>query len=391
MEGNFDRRIIIGVELEAYSIETGDNRIGRKLSSPKRGVSEYDEGFTRDSSIGSEYNSRPFSTVREALFLLRSGLRKYLRTLYEVPFTNPHAHRVPLLVGAWTDRTAGTHLHVSIQGRRMSHKDAVSLSSHVHDHLPLLIALGANSPVWGRELTPCESNRIIEGTETYFNPLPRGKLASGKTTEMCYSHALGDKPPTLEIRVPDSNLPQFAVASLCLVKAICLRWLRGGGASNLIRHKDYLRARIGAAASGMRARLCWKGQWMPAGRYLDRFLLVHREEFEAMDVPDEINDVLRLARCGFTGSRILREAVLLVQQSHPQTWQEHFAERYVRGLQEVLSGNTLTDFASALGVKLPVVEGKDSYKDVRHFCCSGYQAPLITPAAGSRHPTGRWS
>ena len=170
---------------------------------------------------------------------------------------------------------------------------------------------------------------------------------------MCFSHSLGDKPPTLEIRVPDSNLPQFAVASLGLVKAVCLRWLRGGGAANRIRHKDYLRARSDAAALGMRSRLCWKGQWMPAGRYLERFLLVHREEFEAMDVPDEIDDVFRLARAGFTGSRIIREAVLDVQQSHPRTWQEHFAGRYVRGLQEVLSGNALADFASALGVALP--------------------------------------
>jgi len=391
MEPNVDRQIVIGVELESYSIESGDNRIGRKLSSPKRGLSEYDEGFSRDSSIGSEYNSRPFSSVREALFLLRSGLRKYLRPLYEVPYSSPHAHRVPLLVGAWTDRTAGTHLHVSIQGRRMAHKDAVSLSSHMHDHLPLLIALGANSPVWGRELTDCESNRIIEGTDTYFNPLPRGKLASGKTTEMCYSHALGDKPPTLEIRVPDSNLPQFAVASLCLVKAVCLRWLRGGGAANLIRHKDYLRARGEAARAGMRARLCWKGQWMPAGSYLDRFLLVHREEFEVMDVPDEITDVLQLARDGFTGSRILREAIIGVRSTNPLTWQEHFAGKYVRGLEEVLSGNTLPDFARALGVRLPAGEGRNSYREVRSSCCSGYQAPLIVPADGSRRPTGRWS
>jgi hypothetical protein len=353
MEADVDRRVIIGVEIEAYSIESGDNRIGRKLSSPKRGISEYDEGFTRDSSIGTEYNSRPFATVREALFLLRAGLRKYLRTLYEVPYTNQHAHRVPLLVGAWTDRTAGTHLHVSIEGVRMSHREAVSLSNHVHDHLPLLIALGANSPVWGRELTPCESNRILQGTDTYFHPLVRGKLASGKTAEMCYSQALGDKPPTLEIRVPDSNLPQFAVASLCLVKAICMRWLRGGELSNRTRHRDYLRARNDAARQGMRARLCWKGQWMPAQNYLDRFLLLHREELEAMDVPDEIAEVLRLARSGFTGSRIIRDAVRETLRNHPQSWEEHFAERYVRGLQEVLSGNTLADFASALRVRLP--------------------------------------
>ena len=72
-----------------------------------------------------------------------------------------------------------------------------------------------------------------------------------------------------------------------------------------------------------------------------------------MDVPDEINDVLRLAREGFTGSRILCEAITDALKTHPRTWQEHFAERYIQGLQAVLSGNTLADFASALNVVLP--------------------------------------
>ena len=123
----------------------------------------------------------------------------------------------------------------------------------------------------------------------------------------------------------------------------------------------------------MRARLCWKGQWMPAANYLDRFLLVHREEFEAMGVPYEIDDVFRLARSGFTGSRILRDAVLEAQRTHPRTRQEHFAERYIQGMQEVLSGNTLADFASALRVRLPIIDG-NTYKT---SYLARYQAPGI--------------
>src|SRR6266567_7898768 len=75
-------RVIIGVEIEAYSIGRGDYKIGRRTSRPRPGLSERGERFTRDTSIGSEYNSRPFSTIREALFLLKAGLRKYLRDRY---------------------------------------------------------------------------------------------------------------------------------------------------------------------------------------------------------------------------------------------------------------------------------------------------------------------
>src|SRR5689334_16878721 len=76
------RQVVAGVEIEAYSISQADYSIGRRTSRPRPGVSEKGERFTRDTSIGSEYISRPFSTTREALFLLKSGLRKYLRDMY---------------------------------------------------------------------------------------------------------------------------------------------------------------------------------------------------------------------------------------------------------------------------------------------------------------------
>src|SRR3954449_11844972 len=76
------RHVVVGAEIEAYSIALADYTIGRRTSRPRAGVSERGERFTRDTSIGSEYNSRPFTTTREALFLLKSGLRKYLRDQY---------------------------------------------------------------------------------------------------------------------------------------------------------------------------------------------------------------------------------------------------------------------------------------------------------------------
>ncbi|MDE2293749.1 MAG: hypothetical protein KGL53_16840, partial [Elusimicrobia bacterium] len=57
-------RILIGMEVEAYSIDIADFSIGRRLSRPRPGLSESGERFTRDASIGSEYNSRPFTSVR---------------------------------------------------------------------------------------------------------------------------------------------------------------------------------------------------------------------------------------------------------------------------------------------------------------------------------------
>ncbi|MDX1411409.1 MAG: hypothetical protein R3351_04590, partial [Nitrospirales bacterium] len=55
-----NKRIVLGVEIEAYSINVADHKIGRRLSRPRPGLSESGERFTRDASIGSEYNSRPF-------------------------------------------------------------------------------------------------------------------------------------------------------------------------------------------------------------------------------------------------------------------------------------------------------------------------------------------
>src|SRR5437762_853704 len=134
----FNKSVIIGIEIEAYSVDLSERKIGRRLSRPRRGLSESGERFTRDTSIGSEYNSRPFTTIREALFLLKSGLRKYLRGLYRSRQPEKD-YRLPLLMGSWTNRFAGTHMHVSLAERPLTAKDAASLAWHLHDHIPFLI------------------------------------------------------------------------------------------------------------------------------------------------------------------------------------------------------------------------------------------------------------
>ena len=76
------RRIVMGVELEAYTIQLPAFEVSRRMAFPRKGVGESGERFGRDDSIGTEYNSRPFVTLREGLFLLKAGLRKYNRALY---------------------------------------------------------------------------------------------------------------------------------------------------------------------------------------------------------------------------------------------------------------------------------------------------------------------
>ena len=66
------RAISMGIELESYSISVPDCRISRELHFPRRGIAEAGERFTRDVSIGTEYNSRVFHTIREAFFLLKN-------------------------------------------------------------------------------------------------------------------------------------------------------------------------------------------------------------------------------------------------------------------------------------------------------------------------------
>jgi hypothetical protein len=349
-------RVIIGVEIEAYSIGRDDYKIGRRTSRPRPGLSEKGERFTRDTSIGSEYNSRPFSTTREALFLLKAGLRKYLRENYRGD-TEKHERLIPLLVGGWTNRSAGTHMHISLADRVLDEDDAASLSAHIHDQIPLLLAMGANSPIWDRRVTTTASNRVVRGTEAYFAPLPRGEVSQKDLQEMRHAPGRRTKPPTLELRVLDSNVPEFIVACLVVVKAVALRWLSTREPVNVLDGDEYLEARLNAARHGMQSKLPWRGERHLARVVLDRFLWEHRAELEQMDIPEEVWDTLKILKRGYNGARLIGEAARTARTEHPQTWQRRFAKRYVEGLESLLDGNTLQSFASALRVELPSVDG----------------------------------
>jgi len=352
MNEPFHRSVTIGVELESYTIVVPDHYVSRQLLFPRKGVSEKGERFTRDWSIGSEYNSRPFRSIREGLFLLKAGLRKYDAGLYR-SFSTTHRSRKPLLVGGWRDRFAGTHIHLATAHKPLDRKTAGLFAYHLHDHIPLLIAVGANSPVWGDTITELASNRIIRASKLYFRPGKRRGLTSRSLDEMLFSRGRITKPPTLEIRVMDANIPEYAMAAVCLVKAIVLRALRRKAATNKLRHPAYLETRENAARKGMKAELCWSGRWMSAADYLDRFFWVYRAELAEMDIPQEMWTTFKLLKRGFDGSALLHACAQGAYDEHPQTWQRRFCKRYASAIDLLLSGNTILDFAKALRVEVP--------------------------------------
>lgn len=356
MDADHHLRIVLGIELESYTIHRSGYYISRELAFPRKGVGEKGERFGRDASIGTEYNGPPFKTIREGLFLLKAGLRKYTRQHYRGEPDKDERHQL-FLTGGWRDRYAGAHIHISVCDEKVSKERARHLAWHLHDHIPLLIALGANSPVWADELTAFSSNRILRASKTYFRPIKRGTITSRALDEMTYSRGRKRKPPTLEVRVLDSNLPEFVMAAACCTKAVALGWLRGNAAPNCIRHSQYVRARQSAAEKGMQAKLCWNGEWMPAGDYLDRFVWTYRQELARMDVPQELWTVFKLLKKGFNGAELLRIAAERAHREHPQTWQRRFAKRYTKALDYLLSGNTILDFARELGVEIPAING----------------------------------
>ncbi|MFH1725365.1 MAG: hypothetical protein ABII00_12200 [Elusimicrobiota bacterium] len=349
------RRIVAGIEVESYTILLPEFTISRESAFPRKGLGEKGERFGRDWSIGTEYNSRPFHSIREGLFLLRAGLRKYNTHLYRRKSASRKSKKL-FLVGGWRDRFAGAHVHLSLADERLTRERARHLSWHLHDHIPLLVAVGANSPVWADERTDRASNRILRASKLYFRPVRRHQLTSRALDEVVFSPGRKTKPATLEVRVMDANIPEYVMAGVCLLKAAALAWRAGEKAANKITHRAYLESRERAAAEGMRAHLCWNGRWLPATEYLDRFVWTFRRQLADMDIPQELWTTFKLLKRGVGGSALIAEAAGGAYEEHPQTWQRRFAKRYAAALDTLLSGDTILDFARKLKVDLPSLQ-----------------------------------
>lgn len=343
----------MGVELETYSVGLPEARITREIRFPKRSLIEEGERFTKDLSIGSEYNSKVFTTIREAFFLLKSSLRKY--TSYQSEDAGDRFVIFP--IGGWTDRFAGSHIHLGLGKERLRYEDAKKLATQLHDHIPFLIALSGNSPIWRGRVTPYSSNRLLRGSDRYCKVTRRGTLYKHHYREMTFNQGGKTKPPTLELRVCDSSIPEYLVAVLCICRAVALRWLKSRREDiNSSTHTNYLRARDQAVRVGPRAKLVWTNHRLRVPEYVDLFFRKYQEELAQMDIPDEILRIFKYLKKGWNQADVIRKACDRGRRRHPPTWERQFARRYAGAIEELLDGNTFEQFSRRLGVKLPGID-----------------------------------
>lgn len=345
--------ISMGLELESYSISLPDNRINRELRLPKRAAIEQGEKFTRDWSIGSEYNSKVFTNIREAFFLLKSGLRKYFSTRHP---EDPEGKFVIFPIGGWTDRFAGSHIHLALGKRPFPYKTARELAVRIHDHIPFLIVLTGNSPIWREKITEKNSNRLLLGSEKYCRATKRENLYKHHYRELTYNAGGQKKPPTLELRVCDSSIPEYLIAAACVCRAIALRWQKRKQVINISTHDNYLKARSAAVLEGVEAKLVWTNHQVKVSNYVDLFFRKYAEELREMDIPDEIIRIFKYLKKGINQAEVIRQAAQKCSKRHHPTWQRQFANKYSHGIQELLNGNSFEKFAKHLGVRLPSID-----------------------------------
>lgn len=347
------RSVSLGIELETYSIAIPSYRITRELQFPRRGVREEGERFTKDVSIGSEYNSKVFYTLREALFLLKNGLRKYI---HYRSFPEEREHRTLFPIGGWIDRFAGSHIHLALGKKRFDFFMARGLARRLHDHIPFLIALTGNSPVWREKITPLNSNRLFRGTKTYCQITKRDTLSKQHYRELTFNPGNKRKAPTLELRVPDSGVPEYILAAACVLKAIALRWLQKKPSYNHLTFENYLKARDQAIRFGPDAKLFWNHHALTVPQYVDLFFRKYSEELEQLDIPDELIRVFKYLKRGSNQATVIRRSAQKSIWQHRPTWERRFSKRYAAAVHDLLDGNSFDDFAKKLGVRLPKID-----------------------------------
>jgi hypothetical protein len=346
------KRVSLGVEVETYTIRLRTRHIGRHVMLPQKWVIENEEDYHHDRSIGIEYNSRPFYTIREALFGIKMGLRKSIAS-YKLENKKSNGDYTLFFAGTWRDRFAGTHFHIGLGEEGIEFDDAVRLSRHVHGHLPLLIALLANSPVFKSDISNFDSNRFLYAEKKFFYPLKFGELDQEYKEEMTFNRDRAKLTPTLEVRPCDANLPEYVAAGLVILKAIAMAWLARKPVANINRHELYLKSRLNAAKYGPRATLYWNNRKLGADAYLDKFFRAYQPQLVKMDIPPEVFEVFRLFRLGWNGAGIMRRACRLHCRRHPRTWERYFAEDYIAGINALLNGETLETFIRSLGLRPP--------------------------------------
>jgi len=335
--------VTIGVEIEFYTILTKKKRITRSIILPDRESSE-GERFTVDKSIGSEYVTRPFESVGEALYAISSRLVKYADSSIA-------SNALLLPVGGWNDRFAGAHFHIGFKDRGLSKEEARSLASYIHDHIPFIMAVSANSPVWRRRVTRYSSNRILHGGGKYCKPIVKGELNQNHYREMNFNVENRHKPSTLELRVCDSNIPQYVCAVMTILRILVSGWRSGKDACNNLTHEAYLQARIEAAQKGAAAKLYWSGNPVTVGEYLTLLLDSYGEEASTLDIPKGIVEVFNLLEEKWNNAEALRHAAKKLQKRFRGGWERNMAFKLASAMQTLLNGGSLKEYHEALGLR----------------------------------------
>jgi carboxylate-amine ligase len=218
--------------------------------------------------------------------------------------------------------TLATHVHVGIADPR----DAVRLLNRLRTHLPLLLALSANSPYWQGEATGFASTRT-----TVFDAFPRTGVARAfrdysdwveRVDALLRSGAIADpsllwwdarlqpRYGTVEVRIMDAQTTVADVAALAaLVQALALLELDrpeaeddGPPASELIEENRFL-----AARDGMQALLIDDdGQRIAAIDRLDDVLAACRPWADVVGCGRELETVRRLGVANGAARQVAR-------------------------------------------------------------------------------------
>jgi len=336
--------ITIGVEIECYTILTSRKTISRSVLLPGRRFSEEGERFTIDKSIGSEYVTRPFEGVVEALHAIDRGLEKYADS------SNNHA--LPLPIGGWNDRFAGAHFHIGLKEKGFSREEALSLANYIHDHIPFIIAVSASSPVWRRRITEYSSNRLLRVGGKYCIPVAKGVLNQNHYREMNLNPGNKRKPPTLEIRVCDSNIPPYVCTVMTILKMLASAWRNGKKACNSLTHEAYLQSRIEAARRGVKAVLYWNEKPVTVGEYLRLLYLNYGDEASVLDVPQSVLEAIDMLEKGWNHAEAIRHAAIESKKRFGREWEKDIAVKLASAIKALLHGGSLKNYYEALGLRV---------------------------------------
>ncbi|MGQ9479762.1 MAG: glutamate-cysteine ligase family protein [Thermoproteota archaeon] len=336
--------ITIGVEIECYTILTSKKRISRSVLLPREDPSEKGERFTVDKSIGSEYVTKPFKSVVEALYAIDRGLGKYAE-----PSNNHNA--LPLPIGGWNDRFAGAHFHIGFKEKGFRKEEALSLANYIHDHIPFIIAISANSPVWRRRITKYSSNRILRGGGEYCMPVVKGELNQNHYREINFNPENKHKPSTFEIRVCDSNIPPYVCTVMAVLMILVSAWRNGKKACNSLTHEAYLQSRIEAARKGVKSTLYWDREPVTVGEYLRLLTFSYKDETSVLDLPRDVLEVFSLLEKGWNHAEVIRHAAIESRRKYGRGWEKNMAVKLASAMETLLNGGSLKAYHKSLGLE----------------------------------------